>query len=142
MTWHFKSRSIWLHTTWKQFASFLYQFYLTFCKKVFSCYFKSIFSSTSKTYKSFCKDLAISFLALSNTWYECKWRNSKSLENFWLFQYLFVSLYTSPIYRYIYGCETCGRCEIKTFSMVLFSVLVSFLGIVQKLLQVFEAQKI
>ena len=54
----------------------------------------------------------------------------------------FVSLYTSPIYRYIYGCETCGRCEIKTFSMVLFSVLVSFLGIVQKLLQVFEAQKI
>ena len=52
-----------------------------FAKKVFSCYFKSIFSSTSKTYKRFCKDLAISFLALSNTWYECKWRNSKSLEN-------------------------------------------------------------
>ena len=53
-----------------------------------------------------------------------------------------VCLYTFPIYRYIYGCEMCGRCEIKTFSMVLFSVLVSFLGIVKKLLQVFEAQKI
>ena len=66
----------------------------------------------------------------------------KILENFDCSNIFSVSFYTFPIYKYIYGCEMCGRCETKTFSMVLFYVLVSFLGIVQKLLQVFEAQKI
>ena len=71
-------------------------------KKFFPVISNQYLVQHQKRIKVCAKILQFLFLALSNTWYECKWRNSKSLE-IWLFQYLFCKpLYFSNLQIYLW----------------------------------------